>query len=75
MNTNWENVNEYIEYLRGTLVPELRDSGSDATAYDFEDAVSYIVDFKRKVAELMGFLRGAGFQEKADEIMEWLANE
>ncbi len=32
----------FVEYLRDTLIPDLRESGSDATADDFERCVSFM---------------------------------
>ena len=33
---------EFIDYLEQTLIPDLKDSGSTATAEDFETAVYYL---------------------------------
>lgn len=33
---------EFVEFLRGTLIPDLRESGTDATADDFETAATLI---------------------------------
>ncbi len=35
---------EFVRYLVETLIPDLRISGSDATADDFEAAVAFIED-------------------------------
>ena len=35
---------EFCDYLRNTLIPDLRESGSDATADDFETALGFIAD-------------------------------
>lgn len=34
----------FVEYLQETLIPDLKDSGSDATAEDFETAVHFILN-------------------------------
>lgn len=39
---NFETAQDYINYLRNTLIPDLRDSGFDATADDFEEAIYWI---------------------------------
>lgn len=36
--------NTFCTYLQHTLIPDLRDSGRDATADDFETAVQFILD-------------------------------
>lgn len=33
---------EFVEFLENTLIPDLKESGMDATAEDFETAVSFI---------------------------------
>ncbi len=35
---------EFCDYLRNTLIPDLRESGSEATADDFETALGFIAD-------------------------------
>ena len=35
-------ASEYVAYLRETLIPDLRDSGSEATADDFDEAVHWL---------------------------------
>jgi hypothetical protein len=42
MNNEWDSTEEFTGYLRGKLIPDLRESGSDATADDFEDAAEFI---------------------------------
>ena len=42
---NFDSPRELVEYLRQTLVPDLRESGSDATADDFEDCAAHIEIF------------------------------
>ena len=34
--------NEFIDFLENTLIPDLYDSGNDATAEDFETALKFI---------------------------------
>lgn len=33
---------EFIDYLRETLIPDLRESGRDCTADDFETAIEFM---------------------------------
>ena len=33
---------DFIDYLRNTLIPDLRESGRDATADDFETAIKFM---------------------------------
>jgi len=35
---------EFVDYLEGSLIPDLRESGRNATADDFEVAVAFIED-------------------------------
>ena len=35
---------EFVNYLRKTLIPDLRESGRDATADDFEAACEFILN-------------------------------
>lgn len=37
---------EFIEFLEGTLIPDLKESGSTYTAQDFETSVKWIKHFK-----------------------------
>lgn len=38
----WSSKEAFIEYLRGTLIPDLKESGCGATAEDFEKAIEYM---------------------------------
>lgn len=38
---NWERSN-FVSYLQRTLIPDLRESGRDATADDFQTCVDYL---------------------------------
>ena len=40
--TGWDSKLEFVEYLTYTLIPDLKESGMDATAEDFEMAVYYM---------------------------------
>lgn len=40
--TEWNSKFEFIEFLEHTLIPDLRESGMDATADDFKTAVDYM---------------------------------
>jgi hypothetical protein len=39
---NFADATELCSYLTRTLIPDLRESGSDATADDFADCVAHI---------------------------------
>lgn len=39
---NEEEIGDHISYLQNTLIPDLMDSGSDATADDFTTCVNMI---------------------------------
>lgn len=39
---NFDDATKLCDYLTNTLVPDLRESGSEATADDFEDCVAHI---------------------------------
>lgn len=47
---NFISSEEFVSYLEDTLIPDLRESGSDATADDFEEAVFWI-EHEKKVGE------------------------
>lgn len=40
--TRWWTREEFIAYLRETLIPDLRESGRDATADDFQTAIEFM---------------------------------
>ncbi|MDD5651644.1 MAG: hypothetical protein PHF86_14715 [Candidatus Nanoarchaeia archaeon] len=40
---------DYIDYLEGTLIPDLREAGMDATADDFETVVEMLKNRARDV--------------------------
>ena len=42
MNHAWETAEDFVEYLKERLIPDLRESGSEYTAQDFEDACEFI---------------------------------
>lgn len=42
---------EFIDYLQATLIPDLRESGRDCTADDFETAISLIEQLQAERAE------------------------
>jgi hypothetical protein len=39
---NFGTKEEFIEYLRNTLIPDLRAAGNEATAEDFEEAIEWM---------------------------------
>lgn len=43
---------QFIAYLEGTLIPDLRESGNDATADDFEFCLKIIQDLQEQVEQL-----------------------
>lgn len=45
---------EFVEYLKNTLVPDLRNSGHDYTAADFDAARIFIEENAREV-EITGY--------------------
>lgn len=57
--SNFKTKQEFIDYLEDTLIPDLRGSGSDATADDFEEAIMWM----KKTNE-------AKLKEKAKKITE-----
>lgn len=48
--SNGQTIEGHIEFLTETLIPDLRLSGSDATADDFEDCVEIIRHLQDKQA-------------------------
>ena len=39
---NFDNIDQLVAFLTETLIPDLRDSGSNGTADDFEDCIEAI---------------------------------
>lgn len=39
---NFKNSKKFIEYLENILIPDLKLSGHDATAQDFEESIYWI---------------------------------
>jgi hypothetical protein len=79
---NFNTAEEFVHYLRFTLIPDLKESGKVETARDFEQVVRQI---SRKKADkhFISFLRGtlipdlkeSGSDATADdfeEAIEWL---
>ena len=69
----------YIDFISNTLVPDLKDSGNDATAEDFEHLVSLLdhgehdQDFENFLSEtLIPDLRDSGTDATADDFEEGL---
>ena len=44
---NFNDATALCDYLENTLVPDLYESGSEATAQDFEDCVAHIRQLQR----------------------------
>ena len=40
---NWDDKDDFVEYLVTNLIPDLKESGMEATAQDFESAVFFIL--------------------------------
>ena len=40
--SNFNNKNEFIDYLKNTLIPDLKEAGNNATAKDFEEAIHWL---------------------------------
>lgn len=59
MKPTFKNKEEYIDYLEDTLIPDLKEAGSDATAQDFEEAIHWL----KKPARFAVFLDGGLVQE------------
>jgi len=60
---NFKRPSDFTEYLRNTLIPDLLDSGSQATAEDFEEAVEHI-------DQLLLALNRVGFRLQ-DMVTDW----
>ena len=54
MNSNWAEPAHFLNYLYETLIPDLRESGKEATADDFEDAAEFITLMGMEIALLKG---------------------
>jgi hypothetical protein len=39
---NFKNAHDFVNYLLRTLIPDLKKSGMDATAEDFQEAIFWI---------------------------------
>jgi len=46
MIPNFNSAREFTQYLVDVLIPDLRESGSDATADDFTEAVYWIAKLR-----------------------------
>jgi hypothetical protein len=76
---------DYIDYLEGTLIPDLRESGNDATADDFEKVIEmlkYDERDKRFVykgrfiyAEFVDYLKDTLIPDLRDSGMEATAED
>lgn len=73
-----QSFSDFREFLSETLIPDLRESGMDSTADDFETAVSYLTRGKDKkyqnwrkfiVGTLVPDLREAGYKATAKDFM------
>lgn len=65
MNAAWmaiveDNIDSFTEYLNDTLIPDLKESGAEYTAEDFETLVGFLENPKRKKSQ------GRTVQEFAD---------
>lgn len=60
---------EFIDYLESTLIPDLKNSGRDMTAEDFEKAVKFIRELDSRNEEYDERFRGLAqaFRKKGDE--------
>lgn len=47
-STYFDNSDDFVEFLQGSLIPDLRSSGMDATAQDFAEAIFWIKYYKDK---------------------------
>jgi len=73
-----QSFSDFREFLSETLIPDLRDSGMDSTADDFESAVNYLTYGKDKnypkwktfiTKTLVPDLRESGYKETAKDFM------
>ena len=46
------NRTDYLAFIRETLIPDLRESGMTATAFDFETLLAFMEQDARRIAEL-----------------------
>ena len=46
---NFTSSDDFIWYLRNTLIPDLRASGSDGHVEDYEEAIYWITFYKMKI--------------------------
>ena len=48
----WDDKDDFVEYLVTNLIPDLKESGMEATAEDFESAVFFMLHDDRIINEL-----------------------
>jgi hypothetical protein len=46
MSSPSQDLEDYINWLETTLIPDLKDSGNDATAEDFETCIEWLREFQ-----------------------------
>ena len=56
VRASWATAEEFIDFLEGTLIPDLKESGSEFTAEDFEKLVGMLRSGK-KDAQFINFLK------------------
>jgi len=75
---NFKNSGDFIKYLHGTLVPDLRESGHDATADDFVQAIKYMRFPNEETNDFINYLtktlipdlKESGHDATADDFSE-----
>jgi hypothetical protein len=70
---NFDSAKELVIYLRNRLIPDLRESGSDATADDFEDCCTHLDDLQSPNEHQPNKIRLARiFSANVEEIAQYL---
>jgi len=47
-----EEIDQFLDFLEHTLIPDLKESGTEATAEDFEKCVAIIEQLRREAHEV-----------------------
>ena len=62
---NYENPMELVDFLEEVLIPDLRESGSNASADDFEDCAEHIKRLLSPPVEDLNF--GLGVSDRPED--------
>lgn len=71
---NFDTAAEFVQYLRGTLIPDLKASGNMATADDFMQVVR-LLNWKRPDANFVRYLKGTLIPDLEDSGMTATAED